>query len=469
MADNKGGNNNKPKVGGFMNELWKELTKPPRWAHVQKPGSINEKKEDGKKEEADASKKPRKRQPPSWWSWSQSDGVPRRKHRQRRPSRPDAHRATGSRARTKAAGSRKPTRKSSPVPISKSRGDVGSKAPEALSQIHSQIRRHGFAPNVLKQYGLTATKVEPFGPVLRLRTNQGLIALKKTHLSPKHIQFLNGAFHHLEGNRFTKFAPFLLTADGQPYGMVGGETYYATRWLRGQEVDFRSFPQLALASRTLAEFHEASRGYAPSQRPSAIFDMVDRFADRREELLEWKQRAKQKRRPDGVDEFFLQHVDLYLGQCDRALAMLRRPEIRAHLLFEEEDPCLCHLDLTPYNMVFTHNRQVALIDLDFCTYGPRTLDLAHLMRRALQRQEWNEDVAWHCLVNYNALRMLNRAEYRIVLGLLTFPHRFWRIAYEHYDIGHDPHHLGYFQLCEAEEAKRQAFLARFARQIDRMG
>lgn len=465
MADNKGGN--KPKAGGFMNELWKELTKPPKWANVQKP-SGTDKKDDGK-DEAGASQKPRKRQPPSWWSWSQSDGVPRRKHRERHYSRKETGRAAVSRARNKAAGSRKPTRKNSPAPISKSRGDVGSKVPEALSQIHSQIRRHGFAPNVLKQYGLTTTKVEPFGPVLRLRTNQGLVALKKTHLSPKHIKFLNRAFQHLEGKQFTKFAPFLLTTDGQPYGLVGGDTYYITRWLRGQEVDFRSLPQLAMASSTLAEFHEASRGYEPSQRPPAIFDMVDRFADRREELVEWKLRAKQKRRPDGVDEYFLKYVDLYIGQCDRSLAMLRRSEIRAHLLNEEEDPCLCHLDLTPYNMVFTQNQQVALIDLDFCTYGPRTLDLAHMMRRALQRQDWNEDTAWHCLINYNALRMLNRAEYRIVLGLLTFPHRFWRIAYEHYDIAHDPNHLGYFQLCEAEESKRQEFLTRFARRIDRMG
>jgi CotS family spore coat protein len=471
VADQKGNDPNKG--GGFFHELWKELTKPPKWAKVPPKPDSGQKKDDGKKHEADASQKSRKRQPPSWWSWSQSDGVPRRRHRERQSRTVRSQsRAIGS-VRSVASEKLRRTRskrppKSAPLPISKSRADAGSQFP-AAAEVQAAIRRHGFAPAILKQYGLTASKVEPFGPVLRLRTNQGLIALKKTHLAPKNILFLHGAFQHLEEKRFTKFAPFLLTTDGRPYGIVGGDTYYITRWLRGQEVDFRSSPQLALAARTLAEFHEASRGYEPEHRPAAIFDMVDRFADRRDELLEWKKRVQKKRRPDGVDQFFLQHVDLYVSQCAQALTLLKKPEIRAHLLYEEEDPCLCHLDLTPYNMVFTQNNQVALIDLDFCTYGPRTLDLAHLMRRALQRQEWDQDAAWHCLVNYNSLRMLTRPEYRILQGLLIFPHRFWRIAYEHYDVGHDPNHLGYFQLCEAEESKRQAFLTTFGRQIDRMG
>ncbi|HEU4963701.1 MAG TPA: hypothetical protein VFV52_07545, partial [Bacilli bacterium] len=64
--------------------------------------------------------------------------------------------------------------------------------------------------------------------------------------------------------------------------------------------------------------------------------------------------------------------------------------------------------------------------------------------------------------------MLNRSEYGLLHSLLLFPHRFWRVAYQHYDLGHDPHHMGYFQLCEAEESDRQAFLQKFKKQVDRM-
>jgi CotS family spore coat protein len=316
---------------------------------------------------------------------------------------------------------------------------------------------------------LTVSKAEPFGPVMRIRTNEGLLALKKTDLTPKHVQFLHAAINHLGQHKFQRCAPFLLTKNGHPYAQIGGETYYATRWIRGQEVDFRTMAQLGLTARTIAEFHEASRGFEPDgYRPAMLFDIHDRFADRRKEFLLWKKRAQNKSRPDAVDKMFLKQVDHYLKQADDALTIFKRSEVRAHLLYEEDDPPLCHLDLTPYNMVYTTNNQVVLIDFDFCTYAPRTLDLAHLMRRALQRQEWNEHVANHCLVNYNAVRLLARSEYLLLLGLLLFPHRFWRVAYQHYEIGHDPHHLGYFQLCEAEEEQRQAFLTRFARQVERM-
>nr|WP_236587806.1 CotS family spore coat protein [Tumebacillus amylolyticus] len=331
------------------------------------------------------------------------------------------------------------------------------------------IRRHGFSPAALKAYGITATKCEPFGPVLRLRTSKGLIALKKTELTPKQVQFLHQSFQYLDERKFTRYAPFLLSTEGLPYVQVGGETYYATQWVRGQEVDFRSRQQLALTSRTLAEFHEASRGFEPKgYSPAMIFDLVDRFQDRRDELVSWKNRARAKSRPDDVDKKYLSMVDVYIKQCDESLAIMKRPGVRAHLLHEEDDPPLCHLDLTPYNMVYTTSGQICLIDLDFCTFGPRTLDLAHLVRRALQRADWEEDVLRHCLVNYNSVRLLTVQEYVLLYGLLMFPHRFWRIAYQHYDIGHDPHHMGYFELAEAEEEKRQAFLKTFGQQVERM-
>ena len=456
MADNK----------NWMNDLWKELTKPPKWMKDagKPPASAkkeSDKKEGGKKAEADASKSPKKRQPPAWWSWSTSDGVPTKPKPKPKKS--------GTAAKKSISAPVKKSRGTALSPLAHSQGDLGSAPQLNPSDIQSQFRRHGYAPGVLKPFGLDVTKVEPFGPVLRLRTNKGLVALKKTDLSTKHVQFLYDATLYLEQNKFTKYAPFLTTTDGLPYATLGGATYYATRWVRGQEVNFHSLPQVALTARTLAEFHEASRGWEPKgYRPSGIFDLVQRFADRKDELAAWKQRAQKKSRPDQVDKVFLKHADLYIKQCDQALSILRKPEVRAHLLYEEDDPVLCHLDLTPYNMIYTTNHQVALIDFDFSTFGPRTLDLAHVMRRAMQRQDWDEDVAHHSLINYNSVRMLTPAEYMILHALFIFPHRFWRIAYQHYDVGHDPHHLGYFQLAESEEENRQKFITRFGRQVERM-
>lgn len=491
MADNR----NTPKTNGsdLFKHLWEELKKPPKWMKDgKKPGSAaSAKQEDGKKTEAGASHTPKSRQPPSWWSWSTSDGIPHKpKPKERKKKKKAGHPAPNNldSSRTYTRDKATTVKRSAPlrspqaqypfekptdkrlVPLAQSKSDMSSPEQEdSLNEIHTVIRRHGFAPAALKAYGLTATKAEPFGPVLRLRTSKGMIALKKSELTPKQIQFLHEAFQYLEERKFTRFAPFILSTNGLPYVQVGGDTYYATQWVRGQEVDFRSRPQLALTARTLAEFHEASRGFEPTgYRPAMIFDLVDRFQDRRDELVAWKKRAKAKSRPDHVDKKFLALVDQYLAQSDQALAIMKQPAVRSHLLFEEDDPPLCHLDLTPYNMVYTTTGHICLIDLDFCTFGPRVLDFAHLARRALQRSEWEEDVLRHALVNYNSVRLFNVAEYVLLNGLLVFPHRFWRISYQHYELGHDPHHMGYFELAEAEEENRQKLLQKFGQQVDRM-
>ncbi|KEO83043.1 CotS family spore coat protein [Tumebacillus flagellatus] len=472
--DNK--NTSKPgtKPGDVFKHFWGEMTKPPKWMKDASKPSSGKGKDDGKKNEAGAST-PKKRQPPSWWSWSTSDGVPQKRTPSKKTSRIEsapepAPAPAPSTSKSNAPNKAKSKSKSSPrTPVGHGKSDLGRDHDDSLSTVHSIIRRHGFSPAVLKAYGLTATKCEPFGPVLRLRTPKGLIALKKTELTPKQVQFLHQSFLYLEERKFTRFAPFLLSTEGLPYVQVGGDMYYATQWVRGQEVDFRSRPQLALTARTLAEFHEASRGFEPKgYAPAMLFDLADRFQDRRDELVLWKKRAKVKSRPDLLDQKFLALVDPYIKQCDEALSILKRPAVRAHLLHEEDDPPLCHLDLTPYNMVYTTNGQICLIDLDFAAFGPRTLDLAHLVRRALQRAEWEEDVMRHVLVNYNAVRLLTVQEYVMLYALLVFPHRFWRISYQHYEIGHDPHHLGYYELAEAEEEQRQAFLKNFGQQVERM-
>ncbi|MFD2169510.1 CotS family spore coat protein [Tumebacillus lipolyticus] len=468
MADNS--KNSEKKGQDWLKLLLDEFMKPPKWLNDGKKQGGSSAGKSGKKNEADVSITPKRRQPPAWWSWSASDGVPKARRKKKKRELHGAH------DRGRAPAPKKLPLAPSEVQLKKKNrpadrlapSDLGSALPSSPTGLHAQISRHGFAPAVLRAYGITPTKVEPFGPVLRLRTNKGLIALKKSYLRSAHIAYLHQVFKHLEQNQFKRYAPFLLTTKGLPYAEIGGDTYYATRWIRGQEVDFRSRSQLAITARTLAEFHRASRGFEPSGfAPPSIFDMVERFADRRDELIEWKRRAEVKSRPDAIDKIYLQHADHHISQAQQALAILKRPQVRAQLLFEEDDPPLLHLDLTPYNLIYAQNHQVIMIDFDFATPGPRTLDLAHLMRRGLQRQEWDEAVARLILVNYSSAGGLQNAEYQMLSGLLRFPHRFWRIGYQHYDLGHDPNHLGYFQLAEAEEENRLKFLERFDRNISR--
>lgn len=330
------------------------------------------------------------------------------------------------------------------------------------------FRKAGMPVEVVKDYSWTVKRAAPKDGAVRVFTPKSTFALKSSYLSPARIEFLHQALTYTEEQGFTRFAPFVLTKEGRPYAVSKDKIYYATKWQTGQPVNFSSEEQVAKVAQVLAEFHEKSRGFeSESYNPPMEFDVGGLLRRRTENLKGLLARAEMKREKDRFDQVFTSIANELREQAEQSVRLLDDPGLASFLQTDEEVPGLCHLDVIPSNFIFTPSQTVVAIDFDLCTYAPRALDLSHLLRRALQKQNWRTAVAYQCFVAYNDVRPISGNEYALVQALLTFPYRAWRIANTRLRVGPAPGQVEEIEESVEEFGRRRDFLESFARQISR--
>lgn len=329
--------------------------------------------------------------------------------------------------------------------------------------------------HLAKALGQHVTAIEPVDNVWKILTDSGrAYALKATALPPERVRWLAKAIEELHRRGFTNPARIQQTADGDWLVQDGPNLFYATEWLAGRRADFGSTREVGAAARALARLHELSRDVPGlSRQPQTAFAVVETLESRLREMRRHAALAE-----EGADAFaalFAAHAPARIADAEGALELVRSPAVDAQLATESLRPGLGHLDVTRRNLLWDGER-ARIIDFDTMAPAPRALDLAHLIRRAMQaRGSWSGELAVAPLVAYNRIRTLNPAEYVLLEGLLRFPHRFWRLGRMHYptdgDIdrrGGNDQALEQLTVAVAQEVDRQAFLEAFARQVTRL-
>jgi CotS family spore coat protein len=332
----------------------------------------------------------------------------------------------------------------------------------------SVFRQAGYTVGLAKAYGWQVQNAVPHSNILRVETQSGSYALKQTHVSVERVQFLHDAVRHLRKQGFAYAPRYALTAKKQPAVVRQNRTYYATKWVEGNHVNFASLPQLGRLARTLAEFHELSRGFeATRYNPPAEYGVASMIRRRSEDLRNILMRAETKAHPDEFDELLIRLAPTLREDAEKSLRIAEDEMCRKFLLQDEDNPGLCHLDVIPGNFVYTQDKEVFLLDLDLATFAPRVLDMAHLLRRSLQMLHWQSDIAYTCFVSYDTVRPITPEEYLWVQCLLTFPYRAWRLAHTRYHVLKDRTQTEELRDYAAQEVRRQAFLEAYAEQITR--
>lgn len=333
----------------------------------------------------------------------------------------------------------------------------------------AMLRQADFPVTLPALYGWEVTSIKRVSNVVHIYTTNGEYALKRTHIPPERVVFLEKALDYLQAHDFTRFSPIVSTTQNRPFVHLNDETYYATKWLPGQAANFSSISQVGQIAQTLAQFHEASKGFSHTgYRPPNEFRLQRMMRERAFDIRELLAIAEQAQNPSQFDKMFLELGPSLRKDAEKSLRLLENEACQEYLQQEEQQPGLCHLDVIPNNFVYDGNHVLWLLDFDLSTFAPRVLDEAHLLRRSLQRTNWDTEAAYACFLQYNAVRAMSAEEYVLVQALLTFPYQAWRIANTHYRVFQDSEQVLDLEAVLAQETRRQTFLDAFAKQITRV-
>ncbi|MCL6592884.1 MAG: phosphotransferase [Alicyclobacillus sp.] len=350
----------------------------------------------------------------------------------------------------------------------------GLAAPSATGQTNMKehkswqtvFRAAHLPPALAKAYGWQVTAAERAGSAVKVTTPRGVYACKRADVPVERVRFIRDILTFARQAGFQHCCEWVPARRGQACVVRGTAVYYATRWVPGQSLSLTQPTQLAAAARSLAGWHEATRGFeAARYNPPDEFDLPGLLRQRTDDLRVLLLRAEAARQPDAFDELLRRLAPSLRRDAEHSLRIVSHPSCQEFLQRDAELPGVCHLDVTPSNLVYTPQQQAVLIDFDLATFAPRALDLAHLLRRSLQLQHWRGTVAYTCFREYQAVRPLESAEYLLVQALLTFPYRAWRIAHTRYRLYQDNEQVQELRGVSEQEEERQAFLREFADQL----
>jgi CotS family spore coat protein len=172
------------------------------------------------------------------------------------------------------------------------------------------------------QFGFEIYEVIPMKGVYLIKTDKGNKCLKKISYGVQKLMYIYKAKEHIIKNGFERIDRNVLTPQGTPYAFVNDDIYVVTDWIEGRECDFKKEEELAVAARTLADFHLHARGFTPDDDSTVRNDvgkMPHTFEKRLSTLKKMQDIARKNKRKTDFDMLYLSNVEFYIKLAQRAI------------------------------------------------------------------------------------------------------------------------------------------------------
>jgi len=290
---------------------------------------------------------------------------------------------------------------------------------------------------VLSDWHITPLSLSPYKDVHRVEAAEGSFCLKEIDRRSNRALALEGVLAHLEAKGFTKTARAHGTKDGRLISQaVGGRNFILTDWLVGRKPSFRtSDDDIAAAAVTLAEFHQASKGYTPppgGKLRNRLNKWPIRFSSRLRQLVDLREQLEHKPLLDNFDRIFVEYYPWIRERAEDGCCILAESEYDSLVKAAREARSFCHGDVAERNFVVTLQDGCCLIDLDLVRRDIRIADIYKLLRDVLKKRSWKFPSAKLVLDSYSSVVPLGVEELTVLYAMLAYPHKIIHLILRYY-------------------------------------
>ncbi|WP_162008073.1 CotS family spore coat protein [Heliorestis convoluta] len=339
-----------------------------------------------------------------------------------------------------------------------------------ISEEFIEEERKGLDPLLLQELGLRPREIKMLRSSFRIDEYERTTVLKASQQTVEDLQFIVDLQTHLLQRGFDRFSAIQRNVKSEIV-LYHDQKYWTTStWVEGKECDYDRRRDLEATIDTIAEFHQASRGfYRPAVEHRFLWKKWPYIFQRKMEEIERSyQKACQKERPDAFDRLYMQGASEALEEAQGALALLQRSTYDAIMDQEMREGGFCHHDLAHHNVIIGARGEAFLIDFDYAIQDSRLHDLGSLMIRVLKRQRWSIKKGLKIMERYHNHYPLHRTELLLLLSFLIFPNDFWQYGWSYYfeELNRPQEfHIKRLRRFMDRQKNRRAFLKDFAGQI----
>lgn len=291
--------------------------------------------------------------------------------------------------------------------------------------------------NVLEQYDIEVLGTRRGRGSYICETSQGKKLLTPSESSEKKLRFTNRVLELLRLRGYL-YADLVLPNKEGNLLTPGwdGELCILKDWYEGRECDARSTADAEAAVRKLAKLHKWMQ--LPQEEVTDPAGYIEeKFSEEilrhNRELLKICAFMRKKKRKSEFESLFLGCFSMFYEQAQAAAELLEGQEYGALRGKSISAGLLCHGSFHHHNIWFPGRGQVFIGNFEHCRYGVQASDLYQLLRKVMEKQDWDVRAGKRILEAYDREKALTRQERRFLYVRLLYPEKFWKLANQYYN------------------------------------
>lgn len=281
---------------------------------------------------------------------------------------------------------------------------------------------------ILEQYDLTVEQVGKGRGTYICSTGEGMKMLVPFRGSPERAEFLRKVLLYLKESGFAA-EQITRTKDGAATACddLGGR-YLLKDMVSGTECNMKNRAELKAAVGQLAALHNLLDvcpieipEFLKSEREEALL----LYEKHSRELVKVKNYIKSRKKKNEFEIKFQENYRSFLDCADKSVRLLKEET-------KGMEYRLRHGEFNQHNVVNGEGGW-RIIHFETLDYNLSVYDLANFLRKMLEKNNWNEELAMGMIGHYAGIRPLSGAEYKQLYLLLLFPEKFWKLANHYYN------------------------------------
>lgn len=325
----------------------------------------------------------------------------------------------------------------------------------------------------LEQYDITVLRAGKGREAMLCETDKGLMLLKEYSGSKERAEAEAWLLDKLSVHCGTDC--YMRNKEGGVVTVLpDNRSYILKRWTDGREVDLKNTGELLMTVRALAKLHLNMNEVEKKAEEEASLTcfltegrcFTDDICRHHKELKHVRSYIRGKRRKSDFEMKVLECFNMFYGQSERLLLQVESEYVNGGKKdFLVNKRLLCHGNYNQHNILL-NDKNICITNFDKACYNLQITDLYLLMRKCLEKQNWNSEQGIGMLLEYDRIKPVSREEREVLFILFLYPEKFWKIV-NHYYNGNktwvSQKSISKLQALMEQERERQKFLDRLQR------
>ena len=284
------------------------------------------------------------------------------------------------------------------------------------------------------QYDLNIKRYQYVRSNYYLETNKGKFALRKVDLTKEQIGFSYEVDTHLSRCNFNNISSIYATKKKMPYAILGDEVYIMQAYKPCEETDFKDYGDLKGIIVALADFHKVAINISSKIREPEkvkIRNIYEYYMKRQAENHKLKKTILALKQKSNFELMFLEDCEAYRSLEEIALSSIDESLARRLIQNVIDTKSVGHRDFTYHTVGKTEAEEYIISQIDVCNYDIQILDLAQILSKIMQKNEWDKGLLFNLIKEYDNKRTLSKDEMRLLKFMMIYPEKYNSICFKY--------------------------------------